>query len=310
MQAHPGGALPAQVLIHPPDYRCAIRYRGASCCSKEPRLHQRKEEWIVRHLSAEHHAVNVRQMTRDVVYGADTTIDYQRQLGEIRLQPVDDRMIQRWNLKIVPGRQPPQDSLARVHDKRFATRASHRPDEIREKAIAVVIVDADPRLDGHRYWHYFAHRMHAARDQRSIGHQTGAEAAGLHPMARTTDIKVHLVVTEVRSNACGLRQQRRVMTGQLDRDRMFHFIKRQQPVAIATHDRLGREHLRIQPDVRGELSQEITAMPVRHLHHRGNGNLRNSSGGVHLCIPGRRGMLAQDTAKGQACEASPVTATA
>ena len=67
-------------------------------------------------------------------------------------------------------------------------------DEGLEILLAVLLVDADAAFHGHRHRNRRLHRRNAARDERRFRHQARPEAALLHPVRRTADIEVDLVI--------------------------------------------------------------------------------------------------------------------
>ena len=64
-------------------------------------------------------------------------------------------------------------------------------------------------LDRHRQRHRVAHRPHAVGDQRRLGHQAGAEAAGLHALGRAAAVEVDLVVAPALAQPRAVRELRR-----------------------------------------------------------------------------------------------------
>ena len=102
-------------------------------------------------------------------------------------------------------------------------------------------------------------------------HQAGTKAPGLHAIGRTTHIEVDLVVAEIGADARRLRQLLRIGTTQLQRHRVLRVIEPEQALAIAVHQRGGGDHLRVQPRMRRQQPMEITAMPIRPIHHRCDG---------------------------------------
>ena len=155
-----------------------------------------------------------------------------------------------------------------MHDDRAAAGAGHRLDERAEKAVVVLLVDADPRLDGDRQRHGLAHRAQAFRDQPRLGHQAGAEAGALHAIARAADVEVDLVIALGRAERGGARELPGHAAAELQGDRMLRRIEAQQPRARAMQDRPGRDHLGIQQRAPRDQPQEIAAVPIRPVHHR------------------------------------------
>jgi hypothetical protein len=116
------------------------------------------------------------------------------------------------------------------------------------------------------------HRGHAFRDQRGLAHEAGAESAARHALARTTAVEVDLVVTGLLAGARGRRQLARRAAAELQRNRMLLRIEREQPRTVPALDRRRRDHLGVEQQVRREAAQEVAAVPVGPVHHRGHGN--------------------------------------
>ena len=144
-------------------------------------------------------------------------------------------------------------------------------DEPGERRVIVVLVHAQPAFHRDRDVHRGDHRRHALAHQFRLAHQAGAEAPGLHPVGRAAAIEVDLVVTPVRGDVRGLRQQRRVTAAQLQCQRMLAGVETEQPLAVAVDDRIGVNHLGIQPRTGREDAVEHPAMGVRPVHHRRDG---------------------------------------
>ena len=119
--------------------------------------------------------------------------------------------------------------------------------------------------------HRALHRRDAIGDQCRLRHQAGAEAAVLHPVRRTADIEVDLVIAEILADLRGGREIARIGAAELQRDRMFARIEAEQPLAVAMDDGAGRQHLRVKPRMPRHQAMEDAAMPVGPVHHRGDG---------------------------------------
>ena len=153
------------------------------------------------------------------------------------------------------------------------TFAGNGVDEIAEKFIAVLIIDANTRFHRHRNRHHIAHRFHAVGNQLRITHQTRTKHAVLHPVRRAADIQVDLIIS---ARFCQLRtlcQRRRIATPELQRYRMFFFTVRQ-VITFTVNNRPCGHHFGIQQRIAGKQTQEITAMSVRPVKHRSNAKPR------------------------------------
>ena len=108
-------------------------------------------------------------------------------------------------------------------------------------------------------------------DQRRLRHQAGAETAVLHPVRRTADIEIDLVIAELLADFRRDGEIARIRAAKLQRHRMLAGIETEQPLPIAMNDGAGRQHLRIKPGTPRHQTVEHPAMPVGPVHHRGNG---------------------------------------
>ena len=66
-------------------------------------------------------------------------------------------------------------------------------------------------------------------DQRRLRHQTGAEAAVLHPVRRAADIEIDFVVAEILADLRARREIARIRAAELKRDGMLAGIETEQP---------------------------------------------------------------------------------
>ena len=94
-----------------------------------------------------------------------------------------------------------------------------------------MLVDSEPRLDGHGHVDRSAHRGDAGGDSRRVEHQGRAEARGLHTIARATDVQVDLVVAGGRTELRRRGELLGIGAAELERDRMLRGIEAQQPLA-------------------------------------------------------------------------------
>ena len=103
-------------------------------------------------------------------------------------------------------------------------------------------------------------------------HQAGAEGAARHALARTAAVEVDLVVAGLLAGARRCRELARLAAAQLQRHRVLFGIERQQSRAVAAHDRRRGDHLAVQQHIGREAAQEVAAMAVGPVHHRGHGD--------------------------------------
>jgi len=134
------------------------------------------------------------------------------------------------------------------------------------------IVDADAALDRDRNPNDRPHGLHAFGDERGLRHETCAETPALHAIARTADVQVDLVVALRLAEASRAGEQPGIGTAELQRDRVFRRIEAEQPFDVTVCQRLRRHHLRVQQRPRAQQPQQVAAVPIRVVHHRGHGD--------------------------------------
>ena len=154
-----------------------------------------------------------------------------------------------------------------MHDQRVRAGRDHTARQLVERDLRILVVDADAALDGDGNFDRALHRRNAIGDQRRLRHQTGAEAAVLHPVGRTADIEVDFIVTEILADPGGGGEIARVGTAELKSNRMLAWIEAKQPPAVAMNDGAGRQHLRVEPAPPRHQTVEDAAMPVGPIHH-------------------------------------------
>ncbi len=157
-----------------------------------------------------------------------------------------------------------------MDDEHLAAARGDRADEIADEAVVLVAVDPQPVLDGDGNRDGVAHRPDAIRDQRGLGHQARAEAPHLHALGRAADVEVDLVVAPALAQLRAGRERRRIAAAQLQRDRMLGRIEVEMPRDVAVQQRAGRDHLGVEPRVPRDEAQEVPAVPVGPVEHRGD----------------------------------------
>ena len=158
-----------------------------------------------------------------------------------------------------------------MHDQRIGAGGDDTARQRIERDFRILIVDAEPAFDGDGNADRALHGLDAGRDQRRLRHQAGAEAAILHPVRRTTDIEVDLVIAEILADLRSGGEIARVRTAELQRHRMLDGIEAKQPAAIAMDDGARGQHLRVKPGTPRHQPVEHAAVPVGPVHHRCNG---------------------------------------
>ena len=203
------------------------------------------------------------------------------EMREVALQPVHHLVAQRRDLAVLLRAQPAQPGLAGMDDEGVAAGLGDGADEGDQLLIAVAVVDADARLDGDRHVAGGAHRRDAGGDGRRLGHQAGAEAAGLHPVARAADIHVDLGIAPVGADGGGAGHRLGVAAAELQRHRMLGLGEAEDALAVAMQHRPGRHHLGVQPDAARDLAQEESLMAVSPVHHGCDGQAMRVGGRDH-----------------------------
>ena len=86
-----------------------------------------------------------------------------------------------------------------------------------------------------------------------------------------TPHQIDFRVTVIPANCRRSGQHRGITAAKLQRNRLLKRVKTQQPVPVAMPNGLRRHHLSIKQRMPRELAVEEPAMPVRPVHHGGNG---------------------------------------
>ena len=102
-----------------------------------------------------------------------------------------------------------------MHDQRIRGRRDDAARQHVERDLRILIVDADAALDGDGNFDRALHRGNAFRDQLRLRHQAGTETAILHPVGRTADIEVDLVIAEILADLRGRCEVARIGTAKL-----------------------------------------------------------------------------------------------
>ncbi len=158
-----------------------------------------------------------------------------------------------------------------MHDKCVAAGGNDGARQPIERHFRILVVDADPAFHRHRNFHRALHRRDAGCNEVGLRHQAGAEAAVLHPIRRTADIEVDLVIAETLADPRGFSELARIGAAELQRDGMLAGIEAEQPRAVAMDDGGRGQHLRVEPRAPRQQAMEHAAMPVGPVHHRGDG---------------------------------------
>ena len=158
-----------------------------------------------------------------------------------------------------------------MHDQRIGAGRDHAMRQPVERFFRILVVDADPAFHRDRNFHRALHRRDALGDEIRLRHQACAKTAVLHPVGRTADIEVDLVIAKVLADDGSLREIARLGTAELQRHRMLARIETKQPLSVAMNDGARGQHLRVKPRPPRHQTVEDPAMPVGPVHHRGDG---------------------------------------
>ena len=186
--------------------RRGFRRRKRRRLAKEQRIDVQQPPRLLIGGPAHHHAVHMRELRLRLLEAGDAAIEHDFEIRMRRLEPVHDGIIERRHLAIFARRQSFQPGLARVHDQRVGARRLDRLGERKQRLLGILLVDADAAFHRHRNFDRGFHGGDAIGDQRRLRHQAGAEAALLHPVGRTADIEIDLVVAEILADARRLRR--------------------------------------------------------------------------------------------------------
>jgi len=218
--------------------------------------------------AAEHHAGDEGQLALDRIPGDEPPVQHEHERREIAGEPAYHVVAQRWHLAVLLRRQPLQHRVACVHDEHVASGLRHRPDEIAHERVILDGVEADAVLDRHRQRHRVTHRAHAVGDERGLGHQARAEAAGLHALGRAAAVQVDLVVAPALAEPRPVRKLRGIAAPQLKRERMLGRVEIEMARHVAMRERRRRDHLGVEARMPRDQPQEVAAVPVGPVHHR------------------------------------------
>ena len=144
----------------------------------------------------------------------------------------------------------------------------HAIDEPVEAGLGVLVVDADAALDRDREGRRRPHRRNALGDEVGLAHQAGAEAAALHPIRRTAEIEIDLVIAELGADARGLGELAGSAPPSCSATGCSLGVEAEQPLARAVQHRIRRHHLGIEQGAARKDPMEIPAAPVGPVHHR------------------------------------------
>ncbi len=168
-----------------------------------------------------------------------------------------------------------------MHHEFGATAAGNGVDELQERVVIFLLVHAQPAFHRDRHADRILHGGDALGDHRGFLHQTGAEAAGLHPIRRAADIEVDFGVTVLLGDAAGFGEVRGITAAELQGQGLLAGIMAEQTSAVAEQHRLRMHHFGIQSCFRCQQAVEHTAVAVGPVHHRRDGKTDAVGIGAH-----------------------------
>ena len=254
--------------------------------AEDAAVHVGQQVGVVVDLAAEHHAIDVLQVLVALVQRLDAAVDDDVQLREFLLQPIHRLVAERRNLAVLLRRQAFQPGLARMHDEGLAAGFGDGLDEAAHEHVVLGLVHAEAMLDGHRQPAGAAHLGDRLGHQCGLVHQAGAEAVLLHALGGAAAVEVDLVVAVARADLGALAQLMGIGAAQLQRHRMLALVEAQVAIAAAVEDRVDRDHLGVEQRALGDQAQEVPAVPIGPVHHRGDAEAqgRVSDRGRRACV--------------------------
>ena len=133
-----------------------------------------------------------------------------------------------------------------MHDEGAGARRGDAVDETIEAFLRVLVVDADAAFHGDGERGRLAHRLHALGHKVGLGHQAGAEPPRLHPVRRTADIEIDLVIAVVGADLRRLAELCGVAAAKLKPNRMLLRREAEHAGAVAVEHGLRRHHFGIE----------------------------------------------------------------
>ena len=250
---------------------------------------------MVVHGAAHHHPIDQGQLLPAGLQILQATVQFDGELRPVPLELLHQLVAQGRNGAVLLGIEPLQPGLARMHAEAAGAGIGQRVHEGQQLGVGVALVDADAVLHRHRQGAGLRHGGDAACHHLWLRHQAGAEAPLLHLLTGAAHVEVHFVVTAIRRDPRGLRQQPRVVTPQLQGHGMLDRVEADQPLqpllspmiaaragqAAVVH-RLGHHHLAVEQAAAADLTEQHPEVPIGVVQHRRHteavGSCRNAPG--------------------------------
>ena len=155
-----------------------------------------------------------------------------------------------------------------MHNEFAASCGVQLADKIRHHRGRLIPIQANAVLHRNRHIDRVLHGLDAIGHQSGLGHQTSTKGPSLHALRRAAAIQIDLAIAPTLTPLGGLGQIGRLTAADLQGQRMFRRVMVQVPGHIAMQQSACGHHLGVQPSMAGDQAMEITAMPVRPIHHR------------------------------------------
>ena len=222
-------------------------------------------------LTPDHHPIHMLKLYSGFVQRFDAAVDRHRKVGEIALQLPDAGVIQRRDLAVLFWTQAGEPGFAGVNNKHLTLAlAGDCLNEIAQKLIAVLVVNADTGFHRDRNRHHIAHRLDAVGHQWRIAHQASAKHPVLHAVGGAADVEVDLIIAARLGQLRALRQGLGIAAAELQSNRVLFFAIGQ-IVPFAVNNRPGGHHFGIQQRMPRQQPQEVAAVSVGPVEHRRDG---------------------------------------
>jgi len=230
-------------------------------------IHARPAQRVVIGRPAHHHSIHMRQLGLAVGQLQQAAVELKEKVRSFALEPVHQVVTQRRNRAVLLGIKAREPGLAGMDAEAGDTGGSQGVHEGQEFGVGILVVDADPVFHRHRQGP-LGHRLDAAGQMGRLGHQAGAEAPLLHPLAGAAHIQVDLVITPGRCQLGRLGQQAGIVTPDLEGEGLFAGVEIQQAVTTAVVQGLRHHHLGVEKAVAGDLPHQHPEVAIGAVHHR------------------------------------------
>src|SRR3984893_189724 len=126
-----------------------------------------------------HHAIDVIEFGAHLGECREAAVEHHGNIGKAPFQGMDESVIQRRKVAVLPRRQAFQPGFARMDNERVATGGDDAPGQKTERRLRVLFVDTRAALDGHWQSNPRSDGGDAIADKLRLAHQTSAESTAL-----------------------------------------------------------------------------------------------------------------------------------